>query len=287
MRQITQLLAAAFAALLSVYIEIQPLFVDEDKKERVEERERKKQDRLSEKDEQTRLAEKEDAFRFNLLPFDSSFYKLSMVKQDEKSVLFYKAPSLGINRVKVPDLYTRDSLMFEKAESLSEIEVKSVIAGNQPPKKVDSKEPNPTVDTTRPGLSSLILRNVDSTTLVVEEEEKLFSDLEISGLVIDQTRSKIGRDFYDAFFYNWNTITPPKGDFSIIITEQPIRGSLSQLTVSVNDVTVSQRFLQLRTTEIEEYAEISVNQVIRFMQQEKEMSKRLLREDDQMGSGIY
>lgn len=59
------------------------------------------------------------------------------------------------------------------------------------------------------------------------------SGLEITGLVLDETKTKGGRDFFDFFNLNW---TPIEGlAYTITIGEQPDRGRGSFIWVKVND----------------------------------------------------
>ncbi|KQK24544.1 hypothetical protein AR438_15245 [Chryseobacterium aquaticum] len=65
---------------------------------------------------------------------------------------------------------------------------------------------------------------------VVEKEEAY----EISGLMIDETKSKIGKDFYDLFYIQYNQ-NPDKSNSAITITELPARGTSGQINIQVDD----------------------------------------------------
>jgi len=137
-------------------------------------------------------------------------------------------------------------------------------------------------------LARSILEKLDSAeAAMIKEEGKIYSDLEITGLIIDETRSKIGRDFYDAFYANWNIQTPINKYYSILIEEKPARGSVSQIIVQVNDNEVMRHFVQFRTSEIEDMAKSAVYRVQRYLAKENEVRNRLREESDQMGSGIF
>lgn len=109
--------------------------------------------------------------------------------------------------------------------------------------------------------------------------------LEIEGLIIDETRSKTGRDFYDQFYSKW---TAPAGarDFTIVISELPARGRGARISVKVNGNLVVQRMLQPRLDIIELLAEQSV-QVVKKQIVDSEKLKKDLETGDQQGSGIY
>ena len=121
----------------------------------------------------------------------------------------------------------------------------------------------------------------------VKRKIKHASDaLEIQGLIIDETRSKIGRDFYEIFFRKW---IPPKdsnGDFIIIIKELPAFGRSSRVSIEVNNIPLSTRNLNPRLEFVEEQVNASIRQVRNYLSQRSKISKDLENEDTS-GSGIY
>lgn len=76
-----------------------------------------------------------------------------------------------------------------------------------------------------------IIQNPNKNTNSIVEKEKAF---ELNGLTIDETKSKVGKDFYDLFFIQYNQITD-KYQFAITITELPIRGTSGQINVQSDD----------------------------------------------------
>ncbi|MEM6967730.1 MAG: CsgE family curli-type amyloid fiber assembly protein, partial [Bacteroidota bacterium] len=109
--------------------------------------------------------------------------------------------------------------------------------------------------------------------------------IEIDGLILDETRSKIGRDFYELFYNRWS---PPMGarDFSIIIKELPSRGIGARVAIQVNDNVVLYRFLQPRGDIVEQEANISISYVKRYLMQNENV-KQDMESGDQLGSGIF
>ena len=109
--------------------------------------------------------------------------------------------------------------------------------------------------------------------------------LEIDGLILDETRTKIGRDFYELFYSKW---TPPPGssDFLITIKELPSRGIGARVSIVVNDNAVLSRFLQPRGDIVEEQANISISFVKRYLKQNENL-KKSIDSEDVAGSGIY
>jgi len=110
-------------------------------------------------------------------------------------------------------------------------------------------------------------------------------DIEIDGLIIDQTRTKTGRDFYYNFYKNW---TAPKGakGFTITVKELPARGRLAQIVVQVDDYILFKRFLMPRNDIIEILAGQSINTVQTYLAQREQLDKQL-ESEDQAGDGIF
>ncbi len=81
--------------------------------------------------------------------------------------------------------------------------------------------------------------------------------LEIDGLIVDETLSKIGRDFYDYFYSRWQA-PPDAVNFTVTITEQPVPGLGTRVLVKVNDELVFQAQLQPREELIENAAQQAI-----------------------------
>jgi hypothetical protein len=77
--------------------------------------------------------------------------------------------------------------------------------------------------------------------------------LEIDGLVVDETQTKLGRDFYDVFFSRWEA--PPNAvNFTVTIREQILPNRGTRIVVEINDDVAFQAYLQPRYDAIEEAA---------------------------------
>ncbi|WP_367730791.1 CsgE family curli-type amyloid fiber assembly protein [Gracilimonas aurantiaca] len=76
--------------------------------------------------------------------------------------------------------------------------------------------------------------------------------LEIDGLIIDETRSKMGKDFFDVFYQQW--IAPENAlNFTITIQERPMPGLGTIVSVKVNDQNTFQTRLQPKYELIQQY----------------------------------
>lgn len=127
-------------------------------------------------------------------------------------------------------------------------------------------------------------------------------------LLLDNTRSKIGRDFYEAFFRHYaelpkvaNPLLAP-GDttakvtpnleldinaFIITIDELPAFGAgTSVISVSLNDQLLWQNYIQARQEVLELYAFNAAEVINQYVLNYQEV-QRSLESDDQKGTGIY
>ncbi len=67
----------------------------------------------------------------------------------------------------------------------------------------------------------------------VQQETRIRRTSELSGLAIDETKSKVGKDFYDIFYMQFNRL--PDNDTAVTIEEQPARGSSGQINIKIDD----------------------------------------------------
>ncbi len=111
------------------------------------------------------------------------------------------------------------------------------------------------------------------------------NDLGINGLIVDETESKIGHDFYDAFYSEWQA---PKimTDYTITISEKPLPQLGTQITILINDSPVFKRFVQPRYEIIEELARQGAATAYSYLENYTEIQKQLQGEDLK-GTGIY
>jgi len=89
--------------------------------------------------------------------------------------------------------------------------------------------------------------------------------MELDGMIHDETRSKVGRDFYDVFYSNWQS--PPEAyNFSISISEQPSPSLGTIIYVEVNDDETFRMRLQPRYDFIQQAGEYAVRQTYNHLQ---------------------
>lgn len=110
-------------------------------------------------------------------------------------------------------------------------------------------------------------------------------DIEIDGLLIDDTRTKAGKEFYDFFYKNWDAPASAK-NFTIIVSEKPFRFISTLITILVNDNLVFQAVIQPRQDIMEALAEQAIMMTQDYLANYEDIMKQLNGED-LSGSGIY
>lgn len=111
------------------------------------------------------------------------------------------------------------------------------------------------------------------------------AELELDGMLFDETKTKSGKDFYDFFYSQWEA--PPQAkNYLIYITEKPYRLTTTQIEVKINEIIVYMSFLQPRADIIEQLAEQAIAQTQMYLANYEEL-KRQLEGDDQAGTGIF
>jgi curli production assembly/transport component CsgE len=89
--------------------------------------------------------------------------------------------------------------------------------------------------------------------------------IEIDGMVHDDTRSKVGRDFYNVFYTYWQQPANAR-NFTIRISEQPSPNLGTTIYVTVNYTETFRMRLQPRYEMIEEAGKYAVRQTYAYLQ---------------------
>lgn len=110
-------------------------------------------------------------------------------------------------------------------------------------------------------------------------------DLEINGLIIDETRSKAGRDFYDLFYRKWQDLEVVD-NYSITLKEDPTQGRIARLSIEVNGDLVFQPVLQPREEILELVSDQAITVVQQYFLEQKQINLEI-ESKDQAGSGVY
>ncbi|MCL3780787.1 hypothetical protein EMN47_10375 [Prolixibacteraceae bacterium JC049] len=110
-------------------------------------------------------------------------------------------------------------------------------------------------------------------------------DVEIDGLLVDETKTKSGRDFYELFYNNWTAPENAK-NYSITIKELPFRLRTTQIKIFINENLVYFTILQPRYELVEAYSKDAVKKVKRYLINYDQI-QQLMSGEDQAGNGIY
>ena len=131
----------------------------------------------------------------------------------------------------------------------------------------------------------LLMRSTTRDSAAQNSQRRRFRPTEIEGLVVDQTITKVGHDFYDQFFTNWEA-PANSGDFTITIREKPARGTNILVSVEVNDNELLELPLQPKPEVIEETAAYAISVAAEYITSASNVSQQL-EDGDQAGSGIF
>lgn len=100
-----------------------------------------------------------------------------------------------------------------------------------------------------------------------KEEPEPTPGLEINGLIIDETRSKMGKDFFDVFYQTW--VAPENArNFTITIQERPMPSLGTIVNVKVNDRNTFQTRLQPKYELIQQYGRQAVLYTHQYLKQQ-------------------
>ena len=97
---------------------------------------------------------------------------------------------------------------------------------------------------------------------------------ESSGLVLDQTITKIGHDFYDQFYSRWEAPADVL-EYTVTVGEKPSRGNNAVIVVTVNGEELLEFPLQGKSDIVEDAAQQAIGLAASYLQQAYEVSKQL------------
>ncbi|MGV8095689.1 MAG: CsgE family curli-type amyloid fiber assembly protein [Mangrovibacterium sp.] len=120
---------------------------------------------------------------------------------------------------------------------------------------------------------------------IVRQSQANNYEIEIDGLLVDDTKTKTGKDFYDLFYGGWEVPAEMK-NYTITISEKPFRLSSTLIVVFINDTQVYQSVLQPRFTILEVMAQEAIATTLTYLANYEEIM-RMLNGEDMTGSGIY
>jgi curli production assembly/transport component CsgE len=110
-------------------------------------------------------------------------------------------------------------------------------------------------------------------------------EIEIDGLLVDDTKTKNGKDFYDRFYGSWQA-PPGAKNYTITVSEKPFRLTSTLIVVSINENPVYQAILQPRQDIVEALSMDAISNTQNYLANYEEIMKQL-NGDDMTGSGIF
>lgn len=109
-------------------------------------------------------------------------------------------------------------------------------------------------------------------------------DVEIDGLIIDQTKSKMGHDFASNFSLFWETT---EVGYNIVIDEQSEPRGGGWISIEINSELAFKALLKPNAEEIENLAKEAIADCSEFLASKHEENVNLQGEQDIKGNGIY
>lgn len=101
-------------------------------------------------------------------------------------------------------------------------------------------------------------------------------EADAEGFVLDQTITKPGRDFYELFYGTFQSSEAASvGDYTIVLTEKPLRGNSSLISMSVNDTELLEMPLPTRTEQLEEAVAGAVETARGFLAEQQAASTQM------------
>jgi len=116
----------------------------------------------------------------------------------------------------------------------------------------------------------------------IDTDPNLF--LDFSGFVIDETRTRAGRDLYDLFYTRWLSFDNVQGDYTIRFEELPFRGLNTILKVYLNDEQKVEQVIQPNYDFLESFADWLSGFLQFHVQQLKQVESDL--EKDLIGTDV-
>jgi len=121
--------------------------------------------------------------------------------------------------------------------------------------------------------------------IIKQPEKSKDYEIEIDGLLVDDTKTKLGKDFYDAFYSHWEVPANSK-NYIITISEKPFRLTSTLIEISINDTPVYQSILQPRQDILEELSVDAISVTQNYLINYQDIMRQI-NGDDMTGTGIF
>lgn len=197
----------------------------------------------------------------SILSFNTFFFFLSIMAygQEDKKVTAKIESSTLENQIKIKAVVINSTSVYKELNYLL-ISIKKGNGGNLSNNQQSGKfsvnpnevkvlsEMSVNLESKDALKTFLYIRDEESKALVAKDSLELNSDLfkkktarieedavyELKGLTIDETKTKVGKDFYDMFYIQYSQL-PDKSVSAITISELPLRGTNGQINIQIDD----------------------------------------------------
>ena len=234
------------------------------------------------------------------LVFYLFFMLLSLLTyaQEEKKVVAKIESEFVENQVKLKAIVTNNTNIYKELNYLL-VSIKKGDGGNLSNNKQSGKfslNPNEVKNLSEININLekkdalkafLYIKDEESQKLIAKDSLELNSNLfkkkvskveedvvfELRGLTIDETKSKIGKDFYDIFYIQYSQI-PDKSNSAITISELPVRGTNGQINIEMDDKVI----YSFMTNPSEDYLKEQLANSLRYIK-EFNVKKNLIKNE--------
>lgn len=197
----------------------------------------------------------------SILSFNTFFFFLSVLAygQEDKKVTARIERSILENQIKIKAVVINNTAVYKELNYLL-ISIKKGNGGNLSNNQQSGKfsvnpnevkvlsEMSVNLESKDALKAFLYIRDEESKTLVAKDSLELNGDLfrkktarveddaayELKGLTIDETKTKVGKDFYDMFYIQYSQL-PDKSVSAVTISELPLRGTSGQINIQIDD----------------------------------------------------
>lgn len=149
----------------------------------------------------------------------------------------------------------------------------------------ENKENNLSKDSLLSSKKGIVKVYQSNDALLNMEQKKETQDIELNGMIVDQTQSKWGKDFFDLFNSGW---IPPEitASYTITIGEKMLPGLKTQIIININGDDIYQNFIQPRYDNIVEAASEVIEIASMYLKNYEEIQAEI-QGTDLKGTGIY
>jgi hypothetical protein len=124
--------------------------------------------------------------------------------------------------------------------------------------------------------SKFVFETPKSEDLVISKDSRNSGDENLGGLLLDQTKTKLGKDFFYLFY---SYFKPPAENNSYLLTVREqlsqIGGRNTRVQITLNDVVIFQRFLSPRTDLIKDAAIVALDRVHNILNSGANVSREI------------